>query len=122
VPVSGEDGAMVVRVPALPWHANSIGTLHGGVVAAIGELGLREAVVGSLAPPGRATLVDLVVDYLRPVPADGAHVEVRAEIVHRWGRFAVAHGSLTRADGAIAALVRSTTELVEDRGVACSSG
>jgi uncharacterized protein (TIGR00369 family) len=124
--VSAADGTTVVRVPVPPWQANSIGTLHGGVVAAIGERALRAAVVGTLPPRGRATILDVVVECLRPVAADGDHVEVRTEIVHRTDRFAVAQARVARADGAIAALVRLAAELVEDgvegRRGTCSSG
>jgi hypothetical protein len=57
-------------------------------------------------------LGDIVVDYLRPVPADGGPVEVRVEVRHRTERFALAHVGITRADGATAALVRATADLV----------
>ncbi len=120
--LAGDDTTTVARVTAQPWQANSIGTLHGGVVAAIGERALRVALAGPGGAAARRVVpLDHVVDYLRPVPADGGAVEVHAELVHRAGRFAVAHGRILRADGAVAALVRTTAELAE-REDACSSG
>jgi acyl-coenzyme A thioesterase PaaI-like protein len=129
--VPGAAGATVVRAHAHAWQANSIGTLHGGVVAAIGERALGEAVVRSepqpqrgSSRPGRAILLDVVVDFLRPIRADGAPVEVRTEIRHRSARVVVALGSIDRADGATAALVHATIELDDrdEREAACSSG
>jgi len=108
----GRDAETVVRTPARARHANSIGTLHGGVVAAIGERAVQAALAPTLGPATRAVLGDLVVDYLRPVPADDQAVEVRVEVRHRTERFAVAHATITRADGATAALVRATADLL----------
>jgi acyl-coenzyme A thioesterase PaaI-like protein len=121
-PVAGrsDEVSVVLWTPAPPWQANSIGTLHGGAVAAIGE----RAVAAVLATPAvRPVLGDVVVDYLRPLPADGSAVEVRITVAHRSERVAVAHARLSAADGAPAALVRAAVDLVGQEGVRrCSTG
>lgn len=87
-----------VRAVAAPELANSAGAVQGGVLAALAAHGLDLA----LGDPPAPTVADLALTYLRAVPADGAPVEVAAEVVHRGSRFTSARAELRDALGRVA--------------------
>jgi uncharacterized protein (TIGR00369 family) len=45
-------------------HTNSRGTVHGGVLATLGDIALGYAMAFSTEPPTRATTASLSIDYI----------------------------------------------------------
>ncbi|MEU7816605.1 acyl-CoA thioesterase domain-containing protein [Pseudonocardia sp. NPDC049154] len=97
-----------VRTVRLPVHAslsNLRGSVHGGVVLALGGLAQERAVGG----PNR--IRSTTVDYLRPLPTQGT-VECRTETVRSGRRFRTLRSELLLPDGRIGAIVTTTRELL----------
>ncbi|MCF7548305.1 acyl-CoA thioesterase domain-containing protein [Pseudonocardia sp. WMMC193] len=91
-----------LTLPLGPWLGNLRGTMHGGLVLAVGRLAAQR-ITGST---GR--MLDTAVEYLRPVPLAGTLTcRIVPERVGR--RFRTDRTELVLPDGKIAAIVRSAT-------------
>jgi acyl-coenzyme A thioesterase PaaI-like protein len=87
----------ITRFAAHQAHSNSIGTLHGGAIAAYG---MHAMAVALDAGP----LESLVVDLLRAIPANGENVQARSAVLHVTKTRLLAACEIARADGKRAAL------------------
>lgn len=105
VAVAAEADRVVVRLPSRPrfWGSRDADVLHGGVISSLVDMAGSAAV--ALASRGRATTIDLRVDFVRP--ASGPHFDARSWVVA--GRSTVrADVEVTDAEGAVVALGRGT--------------
>jgi uncharacterized protein (TIGR00369 family) len=93
-----------VRLPLSPSLANPRGTVHGGVVLALG------CYAQDLLPGPVTTTLSIAVDYLRPLPLTGA-VTCRTEPVRSGRRFRTLRSELLLDDGRTAAVVTTTREV-----------
>ena len=84
------DGSTTFVLPASPWLANEFGTVFGGMIALLAS-SAGSAAVQSIAPVGtRFTALDMKLNIIRPVQADGAELTARAQVVHRGRQLAIA--------------------------------
>lgn len=106
------DGRARVQAANRLAHGNSVGTLHGGVIALVGHHALATATATASSGAGGAAWrpASFDIDYVRPVPSAGGAIEARAEVAHVGRRAAVASGEVRTPDGRCAALVRLTSE------------
>lgn len=87
-------------------HTNSRGTLHGGVLATLSDIGLGYAIAAAHEPPLKGVTTNLTIDYAAPVPVGSwLHVVVDQQV--RAGRNVIATGRVMHADRVVA-VIRGT--------------
>jgi uncharacterized protein (TIGR00369 family) len=93
------DGEATVVMPATEWLASPTGLLQGGTIAMLADFAMLIA-VETKRPAGLAfAALDLKVNFLRPVPPDGADLTARAEVVHSGRTLAITSATVTNAEG-----------------------
>jgi len=102
-----EDDAVLVDLPLAGFHANPLGVVHGGVVAALLDTAMWLAIHRTLEPGRACATLDLHVTYVRPLTPAAGHVIGRGTLVSRSRRVASARGEVLGADGRLYA--HSTT-------------
>jgi uncharacterized protein (TIGR00369 family) len=76
---SVEPGTAVVRVPASPYLTAPDGGLLPGTFAVLADACCGAAIVSAMAGGGATLTAQLRVEFIRPLPADHAWIEGRAE-------------------------------------------
>lgn len=95
--------AATVEVEVREHHLNPLGGVHGGVVAALVDSAMGNAVRDSLDEGQRGVTVALTVTYLEPA-TEGDRLAATAQVRRRGGRIVVAEADVVRAaDGAAVA-------------------
>lgn len=108
-----EEGPVVMRLTPAEHHYNSIGTMHGGILATLLDSVMGGAVHTTL-PKGRDyTSLEIKVNYVRAVTNDFGELAAEGKIVHGGSRSAVAEAKVVDAKGRLGATA-STTCLVFD--------
>ena len=108
-------------MPASEWLCAPIpGRVQGGAVAMLAEAGLSGAIQTTV--PARTALapIDLKVNYLRPLPADGRLATAAGRVLHSGRRVAVATAEVVGADGRPVAVATGSGMLLPGRAVALS--
>ncbi|MDT3441869.1 PaaI family thioesterase [Pseudofrankia sp. BMG5.37] len=91
--------------------ANSFGAVHGGVLAMLAHITVADAVATLLGPDDEALPLDILVNYVRGVPAGGGPVSSAAQVTHHGRRFVVAEGEITVGDGRLAVRFSASTQI-----------
>ena len=98
-PVDAGEAKATMVLPLTRWLTSPAGTVQGGVTAMLADASMMSATL-TTAPAGTAIAgLDLKVNYLRPVFADGSDLTARATVVHRGRTIAICRSELTAADG-----------------------
>lgn len=84
-------------------HYNPIGTVHGGLVCTLLDSALGCAVQTTLAQGQGYTSIEIKVNYLRPVFADGGVLTCVGTVTKPGNRVAFADGVVTDASGKVVA-------------------
>jgi acyl-coenzyme A thioesterase PaaI-like protein len=108
-PALATPGETEVTAIASPWTSSPAGTVYGGWVAAVMEFALGCAARTVVPARGRERMLDLKVNYLRPLLPDGQIVSVRSSLSHRGRRVTVGEAEMRRGDGAVLARAVATT-------------
>jgi uncharacterized protein (TIGR00369 family) len=61
------DGRSVVLLQAQQRHFNPMGTVHGGILCDIADVGMGSAFASTLAPGESFTTIELKINFFRPV-------------------------------------------------------
>ncbi|MGU3293446.1 PaaI family thioesterase [Williamsia sp. M5A3_1d] len=95
-------GPGLVCTPAA-WMANPLGTMHGGVIAAIAAQGCSLTGQAHTAPGQTHTISDFAIDFFRSPPLDAGDllVTTRPERIGR--RLGAVSATFTQADGTLLA-------------------
>lgn len=112
-PVHADEGSATFALPSSGWLTSPIGTIQGGATAMLAETVLATAIQTTCPPRTAYAPLDVKVNYLRPVFADGRDVIGRAQVVHRGKTLAVARAELENADGKSIAVATGTTLIRE---------
>jgi uncharacterized protein (TIGR00369 family) len=107
-PVDAEQGRVTFALPATPWLTNPVGFVQGGAMALLADTAMASAAQTTCPPRTTATPLDLRVNYVRPVPADGRDLLGKATIVHRGRSLAIASTDIENADGKRVAMATGT--------------
>lgn len=107
-PVDAEQGRVTFGLPATAWLTNPTGFLQGGAIALLADTAMASAAQTTCPPRTTATPLDLRVNYVRPVPADGRDLLGKATIVHRGRSLAIASTDIENADGKRVAMATGT--------------
>ncbi len=110
-------------MPASEWLcAPAARRVQGGAVALLAETALSAAIQTRL-PAGTAFApVDLKVNYLRPLTADGRLARADGRVVHSGRRIAIAGAEVFDADGKPIALATGSAMLLPGRAASLRAG
>ncbi len=108
------DGLAVFSLPAHGWLLQEIGTVFGGMVALLAKSATAGAVQAAAGAGTRFTALDLKVNFLRAVDADGNELLATGKVVHRGKRLTIANTEVTHG-GRPVAIATGTTALTPPR-------
>ena len=110
-PSEVDQGRAVFVLPATNWLRNDAGAIFGGAIALLAN-SAAAAAVQTVAPDGTTyTALDVKVNFLRPVPADGRNLVATGTTVHRGRHLVIATADVQDADGRRVAMATGTTAL-----------
>jgi uncharacterized protein (TIGR00369 family) len=112
-PTEIAEGKATFVLPTTPWLTSPLGTVQGGATALLADTVLATAVQTTLPPRTVYAPLDLKVNYLRPVFADGRELVGTAKVVHKGKTLAVASAEIHNADGKKAAVATGTALIRE---------
>jgi uncharacterized protein (TIGR00369 family) len=114
-PTEVAEGSATFVLPTSPWLTSPLGTVQGGATAFLADTVLATAVQTTLPKRTVYAPLDLKVNYLRPVFADGRDLVGTAKVVHRGRTLAVASAEIHNADGKKVAVATGTALITEDQ-------
>ncbi len=114
-PVSAEEGSAECVMPVTGWLNTPWGWPQGGFIAVLADTALGMAVQTTVPAATAFAQIDLKVNYLRPVAADGSLLHARATVVHRGRSLAVATVQLTDEAGRLVALATGSAQILVGR-------
>jgi uncharacterized protein (TIGR00369 family) len=109
-PVDASDGQAAFSLRAHGWLLQEIGTVFGGMIALLAKSATAGAVQSAASAGTRFTALDLKVNFLRAVEADGTELFARGKVVHRGSRLVIANTDVTHG-GRTVAIATGTTAL-----------
>jgi acyl-CoA thioesterase len=96
-------GRAVYRLDPSPATINALFTVHGGVLATLMDTAMGSAVYTALPDGVLYTTLELKVNFIRAVSADGPRLTCTAETVHVGRRSATAQATVLDAGGRLIA-------------------
>jgi uncharacterized protein (TIGR00369 family) len=111
-PTEATLGAATLAMPVTGWLATPFGWPQGGFIVLLADLALALATQTTLAKGEGMASVDIKVNFLRPVAADGSLLEARAKVVHRGRSLSVGTAEILGADGRPVALATGSAALL----------
>jgi uncharacterized protein (TIGR00369 family) len=97
-PIEAGEGKVTMRLPATEWLNSPARRVQGGAIAMLADSALAGA-VETLTPAGTALAsIDIKVNFLRPVEADGRDLVARGSVEHSGRTLAIANAELFNAD------------------------
>jgi uncharacterized protein (TIGR00369 family) len=100
------EGRATVTLSAGPQHANSMGTLHGGILCDIADAAMGMAFASTLAPKESFTTVELKINFFRPVWESTLKAE--GKVVRRGSTVGYVECEITDETGKLVAKAAST--------------
>jgi uncharacterized protein (TIGR00369 family) len=113
LPTEASEGSVTFVLPTSPWLTSPIGTVQGGATALLADTVLATAVQTTVPKRTAYIPLDLKVNYLRPVFADGRELVGTGTVVHRGRTLAVASAEIRNADGKKVAVAAGTALIRE---------
>jgi uncharacterized protein (TIGR00369 family) len=114
-PTEFGEGTATLRLPATEWLTSPARTVQGGVIAMLADTAMLIA-VQTTAPAGTAFAgLDLKVNYLRPVLADGRDLTARATVIHAGRTLVITRAEIENADGKSVALATGSSMYLPGR-------
>jgi uncharacterized protein (TIGR00369 family) len=97
--ISVEPGKAVFGITPAEYHYNPIGSVHGGVYAALCDSACGCAVHSMLPAGAYYTSLDLAIRFIRPVTTGTGPLLCEGTVQHLGSRTALAEARLTGEDG-----------------------
>jgi uncharacterized protein (TIGR00369 family) len=98
-PVEVGEGSITMRLPASGWLNSPARRVQGGAIAMLADAAIAGAIV-TTAPAGTAVAsIDIKVNFLRPVQADGRDLIAKGRVEHAGRTLAIADAELFNAEG-----------------------
>jgi uncharacterized protein (TIGR00369 family) len=113
--VSPETGEAEGAFEGRPEFANMLGGVQGGFLAAMLDVIVSCALLGSLPPGHFAPTLELKVSYLRPAPT--GRLGGRGRVLHRGATIAFLAGELLGPDATVLATGSATARIVRARSI-----
>jgi uncharacterized protein (TIGR00369 family) len=100
------DGRATVVLAAGPQHANPMGTLHGGILCDIADAAMGMAFASTLVPEESFTMVELKINFFRPVWQ--ARLKAEGTVVQRGRTMGYVECTITDEENRLVAKAAST--------------
>jgi uncharacterized protein (TIGR00369 family) len=113
---SFQDGEAVVALDADASHANPMGTVQGGILAAIADAAMGWAYMTTLAEGESYTTLELKTNFLRPVRA--GRLEARARVRNAGRTVGLVECDVVAEGGKVAAYAVSTCMVLRGEAAA----
>ncbi len=113
--VEADEGTATVAMPAHGWLCNAQANVYGGATAYMAHDTMAAAVQTTLPKATSHATLDLTVNFVRPIPADGRELRCRARVFHRGRTFAVAGAEVLNADAKTVATASSSFIILPGR-------
>jgi uncharacterized protein (TIGR00369 family) len=98
-PVDAAEGSATFVMPASEWLNSPLARVQGGAIAWLADSALSCA-CQTIVPAGMTYVtLDLKVNFLRPVAADGKDLTAHGTVVHRGRTLAIANAEVVNAEG-----------------------
>jgi uncharacterized protein (TIGR00369 family) len=110
-----DEGSLTTTMPAHEWLCSPDARLYGGATANFAHDTMAGSVLSTLPRETSYATLDLTVNFVRPIPADGRDLRARARVIHRGRTFAVAGAEIANADGKIVATASSSWIILTGR-------
>lgn len=110
-----EEGSFSVSFPASQWWTTAGGAFYGGAVAMFLDYAMHGAIHSTLPAATSWATLDLKVNFLRPVTADGTELRATARVLNRGRTIAVASAELVEESGRTIALANTSAMLLPGR-------
>lgn len=114
-PVEADEGSCTFVMPASEWINSPTARPIGGATAMLADCALQTAVQTTVSAGTSYAPLDLKVNFLRPVDADGRDLRARGVVTHRGKTVAVATAEIVNADGKKIAVATGSTLILPDR-------
>jgi uncharacterized protein (TIGR00369 family) len=101
-------GRTVFSLLADEIHENPMGTMHGGIVAALVDTAMGCALSSMLPADAGFTTLELKTNYVRPITQATGRVYAEGSVVHSGGRIATTEARVHDNSGALYAHATST--------------
>jgi uncharacterized protein (TIGR00369 family) len=102
------DGHVVFALPAHQSLRQENGTVFGGVIALLAKSATAGAAQAAAGAGTRFTALDLKVNFLRAVDADGTELRAEGKVRHRGRRLVIADTTVTHRGRAVATATGTT--------------
>ncbi len=113
--VEAGEGSVTMALPLSAWLTSPAGTVQGGATAMLADAAMMSAAL-TTAPRGTSIAgLDLKVNYLRPVFADGTELVARAHVEHAGRTIVIVRAELTNAEGKRTALATGSAMYLPGR-------
>jgi uncharacterized protein (TIGR00369 family) len=106
--VAAEPGRVTFALPANPWLRNEWGTVFGGILTLLAKSAGAAAVQATAGRGTTFTALDVKINFLRAVPADGRELLATGSVLHRGKRLAIATAEVMDGDTRVAVLTGTT--------------
>jgi uncharacterized protein (TIGR00369 family) len=113
--VEATEGSATLAVPMTEWLNSPAMRIYGGALAWVADVCLTGAVQTTVPPRTAFSPLDLKVNFVRPVAADGGELIARGSVIHRGRTLAVASAEIRNQEGKIVALATGSTLILPDR-------
>jgi len=98
------DGEATMAMPATEWLNSPTGRMQGGAIAMLADTAMLSAAVTTAGAATAVAGLDLKVNYLRPVHADGNELRAHASLLHAGRTLAICRARVENQDGKPVAL------------------
>ncbi|ELB92885.1 hypothetical protein Rwratislav_11823 [Rhodococcus wratislaviensis IFP 2016] len=98
-----EEGRVTIAVDTRPDFANPLGTVHGGICAALLDSVMGTAVHTTLGPGVGYSTLELNVNYIRSIATDGQRLTATGTTIHVGRQTATAEGRVVDERGKLVA-------------------
>jgi uncharacterized protein (TIGR00369 family) len=106
--VQAGDGRVVFALPAHGWLLQENGTVSGGAIALLAKSATAGAVQAAAGAGTRFSALDLKVNFLRPVDADGTELRAEGKVGHRGRRLVIADTTVSHGGRTVATATGTT--------------
>jgi uncharacterized protein (TIGR00369 family) len=107
-----EPGRVVFSMLADEVHENPMGTMHGGIVAALVDTAMGCALSSILPADAGFTTLELKTNFVRAITQATGHVYAEGSVVHSGGRVASTEARVFDDSGALYAHATSTCLII----------
>src|SRR5215217_5947406 len=103
-----DDGHVVFALPAHQWLRQENGTVFGGAIALLAKSATAGAVQAAAGAGTGFRALDLKVNFLRPVDADGTELRAEGKVRHLGRRLVIADTTVTHGGRTVASATGTT--------------